>query len=143
MYGMAKDFLGTTAEQIDEKAGYNQAGEIARILSMLRLTFTSAMLESPSDLTYALEACRSVLNIISGKVKEELIAQIDKDIIQIEDALPKANEIYTGQKDGNKYYSNPQLRIQLKRKIEQLWRRLEKTQDEYGYGMFSEDDSGL
>ena len=123
------------AQEIEEKAGYNQAGEISRILAMLRLTFTSAMITNPSDLNYALEACRGVLNIISGKVKSETIKKINEKIYFIENELPKANELYTNESDGNRYFRNTQERINLKKEIENLWRRLEKIQDKYGYGM--------
>lgn len=139
---MKEGFL-SPSQEIDEKAGYNQAGEIARILAMLRLTFTSAMIQNPSDLSYALEACRGVINIISGKVKLGIIKEVNEKIYKIEDNLPKANDVYTNRDDGNKYFSNTELRIKLKRRIENLWRKLEKIQDEHGYGMFSEDDSGL
>ncbi len=140
---MAGERFFTPSEDISDKAGYNQAGEIARILSMLRLTFTSAMLEGQSDLTYALEACRAVLNIISGKVSAEKIEVVDEKVKKIEFWLPHADSTYLDALKKGKYYKNPGLRLKLKKEIESLWRELERIQDEYGYGMFSEDDSGL
>lgn len=133
----------TPVTKEEEKAGYNQAGKISEILSMLRLTFTSAMIDTPNNFDYALEACRGVANIISGKVNEDILDEINTEVYAIEKLLPAANEKYTNQSNGSKYFSNPEKRVELKKRIENLWRGLEQVQDEYGYGMFSEDDSGL
>ena len=138
---VGSDNFFPVSQEIEERAGYNQAGEIARILSMLRLTFTSSMLENPNNFNQALECCRAVLNIISGKVRKEIIEGIDAKIYSIENKLSGANKTYIS--NGTKYFSNWDNRVELKKEIENLWRELEGIQDEYGYGMFSEDDSGL
>jgi len=136
-----KESIFSASQDIEEKAGYNQAGEISRILSMLRYTFISSMINNPNDFNEALECCRGVMNVISGKVKPEIITKINTQILKVEKELPKANETYINK--GIKFFKNSKERLELKREIENLWREIEKTQDVYGYGMFSEDDSGL
>lgn len=136
-----KESIFSASQDIEEKAGYNQAGEISRILSMLRYTFISSMINNPNDFNEALECCRGVMNVISGKVKPEIITKINTQILKVEKELPKANETYINK--GIKFFKNSKERLELKREIENLWREIEKTQDLYGYGMFSEDDSGL
>lgn len=138
---MANQFYSSPSQEIEEKAGYNQAGEITKILAMLRLTFTSSMIENPNNFDQALESCRSVLNIISGKVNEDKINELNEEIYKIEDELPNANKTFVN--DGMRFYQEPKTRLEIKRKIENLWRKIERVQDEHGYGMFSEDDSGL
>jgi len=138
---MVREGFNSIVQEIEEKAGYNQAGEITKILAMLRLTSTSALLENPNDFDQALECCRAVTNIIAGKIKKEIIKDINEKVYEIEKKLPAANKTFIS--NGTKYFSNSSERIKLKRDIENLWRLLEKVQDEYGYGMFSEDDSGL
>lgn len=135
-------FIPTQLE-VDEKAGYNQAGEITKLLSLLRTTFISSMIKKPNDYDTALEACRGVLNIISGKVKPEIIEEFNGEIYKIEQKMHTANETYRSERDGHTYYKNIEPRIELKKELENLWRQIEETQDTYGYGMFSEDDSGL
>ena len=125
--------------ETDDKAGYNQAGKITEILAMLRGSFISSMMHN--DFLSALESCRGVLNVIAGKVSEEIIEQTNEDVYSIEKLLPKANQTYLN--NNGKYWTNPKERTELKRLLEMLWRNLEHIQDEYGYGMFSEDDSGL
>jgi hypothetical protein len=125
----------------EDRAGYNQAARITEILAMIRLTFTSAMLEEPNNFHDALESCRGTINIISGKVKAEIVEELNKDVYKIEGLLPKAKEVY--EHKGFKYFKNTEVRIQIKRELEKLWRNLEKLQDEYGYGMSSEEDTGL
>ena len=137
---MDKNFF-SPSQEIEEKAGYNQAGEISRILSMLRYTFISSMINNPNDFNEALECCMGVMNIISGKVKEDLVEKINKKIYAIEIKLPKANDTYLNK--GIRYFKNAKERLDLKKEIETLWRNIERTQDEYGYGMLSEDESGL
>lgn len=122
-----------------EKAGYNQAGKITEILAMLRGSFINAMMHN--QFTDALESCRGVLNVIAGKVSEERITQMNDDVDDIEKELLVANQTYTH--DNGKYWKNYEKRIEVKKWLEDLWRNLEALQDEYGYGMFSEDDSGL
>ena len=123
----------------EDKAGYNQAGEITKILATLRGSFISAMMHN--EFSDALESCRGVLNVISGKVSKEVVDDMNEVIYTVEGELPAANEIYTT--DAGKYWKNSKNRIAVKRMLESLWRNLESIQDEYGYGMFSEDDSGL
>ena len=123
----------------EDKAGYNQAGKITEILSMLRGSFISSMMHN--EFNQALESCRGVLNVIAGKVSEDRIEEMNNCVDDIEKDLLIANQTYTI--DGGKYWKNYQKRIELKKWLEDLWRNLEALQDEYGYGMFSEDDSGL
>jgi len=125
----------------EDKAGYNQAGKITEILAMLRATFISEMMSEKFN--SSLSCCRGVLNIIAGKIGQEIINQTDQMIYDIEKKIPMAEEIYKNEVNGNIYFRNSTLRVEVKRDLEKLWRHLEKIQDEYGYGMFSEDDSGL
>ena len=125
----------------EDKAGYNQAAKITEILAMLRVTFTSSMLEEPNNFDSALECCRSITNIISAKVNDDQIEEINSKVYVIEDRLPKAKQTYLH--EGARYFRDPEERKEIKRDLEGLWRELEKLQDEYGYGMFSEEESGL
>jgi len=125
--------------ETDDKAGYNQAGKITEILSMLRGSFIVAMMHN--EFSSALESCRGVLNVIAGKVNEEIVEVMNNDIDKIDELLLKANETYTTVT--GKYWKYYNLRREVKKLLEDLWRNLEAIQDEYGYGMFSEDDSGL
>ena len=125
--------------ETEDKAGYNQAGKITEILAMLRGSFISSMMHN--DFLSALESCRGVLNVIAGKVSEEIIESANEDVYKIETLLPEANKTYIN--SGGKYWSHPDKRKELKRLLELLWRNIEQLQDEYGYGMFSEDDSGF
>ena len=125
--------------ETDDKAGYNQAGKITEILSMLRGSFIVAMMHN--QFSDALESCRGVLNVIAGKVNEDIVESMNTEVDKIDKLLLQANETYTT--DTGKYWKNYPLRQQAKKLLEDLWRNLESIQDEYGYGMFSEDDSGL
>lgn len=123
----------------EDKAGYNQAARITEILSALRTTFIGCMMEN--NLPSSLEACRGVLNVISGKVNETLIIALNNKVYEIEIKLPEANKIYVY--NGASYFQNYKARTELKKNVEDLWREIERTQDEYGYGMISEEDTGL
>jgi hypothetical protein len=123
----------------EDKAGYNQAAKITELLAMLRSTFVSSMMEN--DFSASIECCRSVIDIISGKVNDKLIIKINEMIYEIEKWLQQANLTY--EHSGNRYYLNGETRKVVKRNIEFLWRKIEKIQDEYGYGMRGEDKSGL
>ena len=105
----------------------------------LRGSFISAMMHN--EFTDALESCRGVLNVIAGKVSEGRIEEMNDDVDEIEKELREANQTYVS--SGGKYWKNYDKRIELKKWLEDLWRNIEQLQDEYGYGMFSEDDSGL
>ena len=124
---------------VNDKAGYNQAARITEILAILRNTFIGSMMKN--HFQDSLEACRGTLSVISGKVRQDDIDDLDKTIYDIELELPKAELTYVH--EGGSYYKNPRERVGLKKDIENLWRSLEKLQDEYGYGMLSEEDTGL
>lgn len=126
-------------EDVTDKAGYNQAARITEILAALRNTFIGSMMKN--DFPDSLEACRGTLSVISGKVRDGDIADLNKDIYSIEEKLPKAEETYVH--EGGCYFKSSEKRVELKKEIENLWRKLEKLQDEYGYGMLSEEDTGL
>lgn len=126
-------------EDVMDKAGYNQAARITEILAALRNTFIGAMMKN--EFPDSLEACRGTLSVISGKVKEDDINDLNADIYSIEKDLPSAEKTYVH--EGGKYFRSAVERTKLKKEIENLWRRLEKLQDEYGYGMLSEEDTGL
>lgn len=123
----------------EEKAGYNSAGKITELLAMLRSTFTSSMMTN--DFSASLECCRGVINIISGKINPTIIGKLNGMIYEIEKWIPSARQTYSS--ESISYYSHPQIRVTIKRNIEFLWRKIEKVQDDYGYGMFSEEESGL
>ena len=126
-------------EIIDDKAGYNQAARITEILAALRNTFIGSMMKN--EFVDSLESCRGCLNVISGKVRTEDIEELNEKVYEIEKELPKGEKTYIH--NGGNYFKNPEDRIKLKKEIENLWRKLEKLQDEYGYGMISEEDTGL
>jgi len=126
-------------KDIEDKAGYNQAARITEVLAMLRNTYVASMIEN--DLSTSLKICRRVLDIISAKVKKEEVEKTNKEIKIIHRLLPKANETFLD--SGSKFITNVKEREEAEEKIENLWRSLEKLQDIYGYGMFSEDESGL
>ena len=125
--------------EINDKAGYNQAARITEILAVLRNTFIGSMMKN--RFLDSLEACRGTLSVISGKVRQDDINKLDETIYSIEEELPKAEATYNH--EGGSYFKNSKERIESKKKIENLWRDLEKLQDEYGYGMLSEEDTGL
>ncbi len=126
-------------QETEDKAGYNQAARITEVLAVLRNTFIGSMMRN--DLSSSLESCRGVLNVISGKVGEDKIKELNKIVYEIETVIPKADQTYSYK--GSTYFKNFSERIELKKKIENLWRDIERTQDKHGYGMVSEEDSGL
>ena len=111
--------------EVDDKAGYNQAARITEILAALRNTFIGSMMTN--DFPDSLEACRGVLNVISGKVREDDIVELNEDVYSIELKLPKAEQTYIH--EGGKYFKSSEERVGLKKEIENLWRKLEKLQD--------------
>lgn len=123
----------------EDKAGYNSAGKITELLSMLRSTFITSMMRN--DFPSSLECCRGVIDIISGKVNKEEIRKMNCLVYSLDDSLSISERIYTH--NGGKFYENPDARKIIKKNLEFLWRKIEDVQDRYGYGMFSEDDSGL
>lgn len=127
------------SEEESEKAGYNQSGKITEILANLRVTFISSMMANNFD--DALESIRCILSIISGKARESDIEEMDKEVYKIEFEIPKSKENYIN--NGLVYWKNYGLRIELKRKIENLYRKLERMEDRYGYGMVSAEDPRL
>ena len=126
-------------EEVTDKAGYNQAARITEILAALRNTFIGSMMKN--EFPDSLEACRGVLNVISGKVRDDDIKELNEDVYKVEEKLPKSEQTYVH--EGGRYFKSAEERIKLKKEIENLWRKLEKLQDEYGYGMLSEEDTGL
>ncbi|KKM75455.1 hypothetical protein LCGC14_1390080 [marine sediment metagenome] len=126
-------------QETEDKAGYNQAARITEVLAVLRNTFIGSMMKN--DLASSLESCRGVLNVISGKVAENKIEELDKIVYEIEKSIPLADQTYSH--NGSTWFKNFPKRIELKKKIENLWRDIERTQDKHGYGMVSEEDSGL
>ena len=127
------------SEEGGEKAGYNQSGKITEILANLRVTFISSIMANNFD--DALESIRCILSIISGKAKESDIKEMDKIVYTIESKIPKAKESYNN--NGLVYWKNYGLRIELKRSIENLYRKLERMEDRYGYGMVGAEDPRL
>jgi len=123
----------------EEKAGYNQSGKITEILGNLRVTFISCIMRN--DYGGSLESIRSIVDIIAGKIKEKDINEINTEIYSIEEKIPSAEEIYNN--NGKVFYKNKLARRETKRLIEKLYRKLEKLQDKYGYGMMSAEDPRL
>jgi len=126
---------------VEDKAGYNQAGKIVEMLAMLRATYISSMMEG--NLSSALKCIRRVLDVISGKVKEIEIEKFNEEISDIENELPEAEGTYISSNNGKTYLKNFKVRKEVESAIEDLYRLVEKTQDAYGYGMFSEEEGGL
>lgn len=119
-----------------EKAGYNQAGKIIEVLGVLRQTFIGAKMTH--KFSEALEAIRSIIDVISGKVPDKDLEEINELVYTIEDKIPEAEAIF--QREGKLFIKNPTLRRQIKRDLENIYRRLERMQDKYGYGMVGQDD---
>jgi len=129
MYNQTNSFEG-------DKAGYNQAGKITEILATLRIAFLTSIMNN--NFRDSLEAIRGVLNVVSGKVKQEDINKLNEDIYFIEDKFEETEKTYNY---GNRiYYTNAKTRTEVKKMLENLYRQLEKLQDKYGYGMVSQDD---
>lgn len=128
--------VGYQVGDTEDKAGFNQAAKITEILAILRNTFLSSMLSS--NFPMALESIRNILNVISGKVKEEVIEGFNKTIYEIEEWLEGTEVTYNY--NGGIYHRNKELRRQVKREIENLYREVERIQDKYGYGMLSQED---
>lgn len=123
----------------EDKAGYNSAGRITEILSMLRSTFIASMIAN--SFPPSLECCRGVVDIIAGKVDSKEIGKLNKLIYVIEESFSMSEQFYND--NGMRKPNYPRVRIIVKRNLEFLWRKIEEVQDKYGYGMFSEDESGL
>jgi len=121
---------------ISDKAGYNQSGKIIEILGQLRLTFVSAMMHN--DYSNAIKTIKNVHNIIAAKVTQTDSDIIDEGTMEVESKLPLADITYLF--NGAKYYKNPQLRTEIEWSIHKLYRKLERLQDKYGYGMITQDD---
>jgi len=125
-------------ETKEDSAGYNQAGGITATLINLRDTFEASTMEN--DFNGALESCRAILNVISGKVPYKKVKWVDEKLVyRIEDLIPFALVTHKGN-NGTLWITNPEKRKEAKRLIERLYRILEKLQNEYGYGMVSADD---
>lgn len=120
----------------EDKAGYNQAGRIVEILGFLRCTYTACMMSE--DFKGALEAIRSKLTVISGKVKEEDIDEMNELIYVLEDKITVAESTFIH--EGKEHIKFPLERKNVKRLLENLGRKLEKLEDKYGYGMVSQED---
>ena len=136
---MAFDLMSFGGKESDgDKAAYNQAAPITIVLGELRKTFISCMMATPDNLTGAVEAMRNTLNVIAGKVENKDISPLSEGVYDIEDNLPEANTTYKGH--GGTYYKNVYLRKMLKRKIEEVYREIERLMDKKGYGMPSLDD---
>lgn len=124
------------SEESEKRAGYNQSARITEVLGNLRITFISSMMDN--DFIGSLESIRGILNVASGKIKQEDIDLINKEIYLIEYKIPYA--LATNINEGIKTFRYREIRTEVKRLIENLYRRLEKLQDKYGYGMVSKDD---
>lgn len=122
-----------------ERAGYNQAQRITETLAMLRNTYVGCMMDE--DLSGSLRVARRVLDIISAKLKPDEIIETNKRIVIIKKYIPRAQETFIS--EGYKYYKDYVMRDRVEIAIEKLWRRIEKLQDDHGYGMLAEEEYGL
>jgi len=129
---------GDTSSQsiMDNKAGYNQSGKIIEILGQLRMTFVGAMMHNDYD--QSIKTMKNIHNIIAAKVIEKDSEIIDELTIEIEGVLKFANETFVH--NGVKYYKYPQARKDIENLINRFYRKLERLQDKYGYGMVTQDD---
>lgn len=130
---------GDKNDSSEQKAGYNQSGRITEVLGNLRITFISSMMDN--NFQGALESIRGILNVISGKATDTDIEVINKKVYLIEEKIPYALASYVN--EGVRVIRYPKIRIDVKRKIENLYRELEKLQDKYGYGMVGAEDPRL
>lgn len=120
----------------EEKAAYNQSRGITEFLTNLLGSYIASMdLKKYDD---ALRAIERIVDIISAKIKEQELQEVDKLLIEIEIKLPMAMATY--RKNGGIYWTNAMERDRVKRKIITLFRYVNKLQDKYGYGMVSLDD---
>jgi len=124
----------------EDKAGYNTAADIAQVLGNLRKTHISAMISSPEDFKLALNTCRRIIDVISAKVPEKEITLLDEIVYSIEKNIPKAIETYRDQSKGGIYFKDVIFRVKIYRELESLYRILERLQNKFGYGMFSQED---
>jgi len=127
----------------DDKAGYNQAGRITEVLGNLRITYLSSMIgdDNSIDLSTALKTIRRILAVIAGKVKKEDIDEMNKQIYTLHIKIGIANMYFIH--DGRRILKNPRVKEECEILIENLYRKLEKMQDTYGYGMISQEDPRL
>jgi len=132
--------IGNKISDDEKKAGYNQSGRITEVLGNLRITFISSMMDN--DFQGSLEAIRGILNVISGKASEDDIKVMNEIIYEIGDMIPYALLIKITEA-GKKVVVYPRARKETKINIENLYRKLEKLQDKYGYGMVSAEDPRL
>jgi len=132
--------IGNKISDDEKKAGYNQSGRITEVLGNLRITFISSMMDN--DFQGSLEAIRGILNVISWKASEDDIKVMNEIIYEIGDMIPYALLIKITEA-GKKVVVYPRARKETKINIENLYRKLEKLQDKYGYGMVSAEDPRL
>lgn len=135
---MAKNQNLFEFEEIN-KAGYNQAARITETLSMLRNSYVGCMIDE--DYRAALKIARRVLDIISAKLETEEIDEVDKLIKGVKDKIPMCEHIYPNNR--KTYFKYQKVRDETEIMIEKLWRKIEKLQDNHGYGMLAEEDYGL
>lgn len=136
---MAKGVYISTVGSDDDKAGYNQSGRITEVLGNLRVTFISNMMDN--NYYACLDVIRNVLNVISGKAKEDDVGKVNETIYEIETKLETAEVTFIY--NGKRFYKNYLVRKETKRMLEDLYRSLERLQDKCGYGMISQEDPRL
>lgn len=125
--------------EAEQKAGYNQSAIITDLLGHLLGSYIVNM--NRNDLAGALEVIGRILDIVSAKVKDNEIAEVDALMQEIARELPEA--IKTHYLDGSIYLSNPSKQKQLKIRMSVLFRKVNKLQDKYGYGMIDQADPRL
>lgn len=136
---MADSYFDGTASTNPKKAGFNQSFGITEMLVNLTGSYISSI--SQNNLLSAFESCCRIVDVITPKLEDKELDDVDKDIKEITDAMPKALETYIH--EGKTYLMNPELFNTTKFKLSKFYRKVNKLQDTHGYGMIDADDPKL
>jgi len=120
----------------EEKAAFNQSQNITEILGKLLGGYVIHMNSEEYD--SAVKVIRRIHDIISAKMQESESEEMDKAVKKIEESIPEATRKY--QSSGAIYYTSGEKKRTLEWEIELLFRKINKLQDKYGYGMVTLDD---
>ncbi len=124
-------------DEQEEKAAFNQSQNITEILGKLLGAYIVHM--NSEEYSSAVKVIRRIHDIVSAKMTEEEDKEVDDVVEKIEISLPEATKMYTN--NGKTYYTNIKKKREIEWDIERkLFRKMNKLQDKYGYGMVNLDD---
>lgn len=127
-------------EEEIQKAGYNQAGAIAEVLGNLMKGYIVHL--NRDEYGNAFKCITRIADIISPKLKPSELQEIDNLIQIIELNLEKAEKKHRTD-FGWIVASYPKIREEIRKKIIELFRIINKMQDVHGYGMIELGDPRL